>query len=242
MTTGQLKIFCIGLSRTGTVSLCLALEKLGYATIHFPLGMFVFPEQVSSDLKFESKFVRGYLHNRRLRKEIEYYESKEGRNLINNYCAFGDLPIPSYFEHLDRKYPGSKFILTTRDEDKWLKSMNWLLTEGKIVWKRGQIENEILYQTYGTIKYDEKLLLNTFRNHNEKVIEYFINRSDIFLLLNIDKGELNYSKLCKFLQVDNPDEDFPKSNTPVVSTLNQKFDYYCYNNVPFYSKIKLFLK
>ena len=43
--------------------------------------------------------------------------------VLGLYEAFTDNPIPFLYQRLDARFPGSKFILTTRDLDDWLRSM-----------------------------------------------------------------------------------------------------------------------
>ena len=49
------KVFCIGLSRTGTTSVCEALNLLDVKTLHFSLTLFVSPEIIDPKLEFSSK-------------------------------------------------------------------------------------------------------------------------------------------------------------------------------------------
>ena len=79
------KIFVIGLSKTGTNSMCDALEYLGFSMVHYP----------SPNIFGDVERVNG--------------------------CA--DLPTVRYYKELDRRFPGSKFILTIRSLDDWLKSV-----------------------------------------------------------------------------------------------------------------------
>jgi len=43
-------------------------------------------------------------------------------DFLKEYDRATDSPIPSIFLELDTHYPGSKFILTVRDPDEWIKS------------------------------------------------------------------------------------------------------------------------
>ena len=57
--------------------------------------------------------------------------------LLDRYDAFTDNPIPFMYRDLDARYPGSKFILTTRPLAGWLASMEWLFDEGLLHHRRG---------------------------------------------------------------------------------------------------------
>ena len=81
----MIKIFGIGLSRTGTLSLTEALKELGYRTVHYPP----------------------------IPKFFKYIDEND---------AFTDITVSCNYKILDKKYLGSKFILTIRDKESWLKS------------------------------------------------------------------------------------------------------------------------
>lgn len=92
------KIFCIGLHKTGTVSIGTALKILGY--------------NVLMGDKSDSKKMEQNLHDGI--GAISGYES---------YDVFADIYCPKeQFAVFDRQYPQSKFILTTRNEKDWIKS------------------------------------------------------------------------------------------------------------------------
>ena len=43
-------------------------------------------------------------------------------DLVENYDAFQDNPWPILYKELDAKFPGSKFVLTLRSPESWIKS------------------------------------------------------------------------------------------------------------------------
>ncbi|MEQ8384551.1 MAG: sulfotransferase [Coleofasciculus sp. A1-SPW-01] len=89
------RIFGIGLSRTGTTTLCKSLELLGYKSFHMP-----------PILRLSSK---GSL-------DLDWPW------WLNKYDAFSDTPIARFFVELDQKFPNSKFIQTVREKEAWLES------------------------------------------------------------------------------------------------------------------------
>ena len=107
--THPMKIFCIGLNKTGTRSLSDALEILGYRSLHWG----------GSDQATALR--RGPEIRVAVERALE-----EGRPLledIDDVDAYSDLlALSTNFDVLDRQYPGSKFILTVRDLDEWLDS------------------------------------------------------------------------------------------------------------------------
>lgn len=90
------KVFGIGFSRTGTYSLNKALNMLGYEVIHYP-----------ADPKTRAELSRG-----------DYRLS-----VLEHYDGITELTAAPFFKELDRLYPGSKFILTIRENRSWLKSL-----------------------------------------------------------------------------------------------------------------------
>jgi hypothetical protein len=198
------KIFGIGLSRTGTTSLGLGLEMLGYKTIHFPIDLF----------------------------------TKQQHSICDQYDALVDLPIPLYYKELDQKYPGSKFILTTRDEVGWLHSMKWLLGEAKIIWRHGPNHTKLNAAMYGTDVYDEAVLLAIYRKYNQEVLTYFKDRNDDFIHLDLNKGELNYEIICRFLNLPVLLDAFPKANEKRDANIWNKIEYFLWLHMPLYKKIR----
>lgn len=90
------KVFGIGFHKTATASLGSALELLGYNLG----GKFPIDGPISHDAL-----------------ALRAIESAK------DYELFKDNPWPPLFKDLDRAFPGSKFILTIRDPDEWLRSV-----------------------------------------------------------------------------------------------------------------------
>ncbi len=97
------KVFGIGFHKTGTTSLGVALEMLGYRVCG-PIGKWE-PEIATkvTDLAFSA---------------------------AEEHDAFQDNPWPLLYRELDERYPGSKFILTIRPTADWMASVvNYFGTE-----------------------------------------------------------------------------------------------------------------
>jgi hypothetical protein len=201
------KIIGLGLSRTGTTSLGLALEKLGFKTIHFPIQIY----------------------------------SKNDLSLYSQYDAFVDLPIPLYYKDIDKMFPNSKFILTIRDEQAWLESMKWLFETGKILWKHGAVLDQLHRDIYETDVFDVKTLSFIYRKYNNEVVEYFKNRENDLLILDLNNGDLNYHKLCSFLNTPILNEPFPKSNEKRKLTIWDRIDYWGWKNIKLYRIIRYYI-
>lgn len=180
MAPGINKIFGIGLSRTATTSLTQALEILGYRASHWE----------DHDL----------INQHLIKNQFEL-------SLLKEYDALIDSPIPSIYQELDKTYPHSKFILTVRDFDSWLKSVrqHYLVNVGP--------ENPSFNTAlgFGSWYFDEKKFSRTYYEHEAEVKAYFKNRPADLLILDICKGE-GWEKLCSFLAKPIPDVPFPFKN------------------------------
>ena len=112
-----------------------------------------------------------------------------------NYDAFTDDPMSFIFKELDKTFPGSKFILTERDKKSFAKSyINYF--EGTEFEKSPDEVDEIL----------EK-----YEKHNQDVKDYFKDRPDDLLVIDVIGGE-GWEKLCPFLDKPIPSQPFPHKN------------------------------
>ncbi|MCP5022398.1 MAG: hypothetical protein GY930_11555 [bacterium] len=171
------KVFGVGFHKTGTTSLGHALEHLGYRVA----GAFGVHDAQIGDVALEQALER-----------------------IPNYDAFQDNPWPLLFREIDRKFPGSRFILTTREPEAWLASVvkhfssertpmrQWIYGEGSPVGH-------------------EQLYVETYLAHNAAVRAHFADRPADLLELDLPAGE-GWSELCAFLGRSEPDAPFFHSN------------------------------
>ncbi|MBN1797229.1 MAG: hypothetical protein JW822_01540 [Spirochaetales bacterium] len=189
-----MKIFGIGFHKTATTSLAAALKILGFKTVHGdPRSAAHFGDQGKTLIK--------------MIKNGNY-------NLptLDKYDAFTDNPYFSIWKELDSLFPGSKFILTVRDQDKWIKSCLKFFKGRKIRplrrWLFGRFADPSKDQESKTV------WLNAFNQHNREIITYFKNRPQDLLIMDITKGD-GWNKLCPFLQLPVPKEGFPSQNRTV---------------------------
>jgi hypothetical protein len=183
------RIFGIGLHKTATTSLDAALKILGYDSAHWESG----------------------IHVRKIWNEMNTL----GRSkTLERHYATSDLPISILYKKLDAAYPGSKFILTVRDEDIWLRSVrnHWSYTRNRFrwEWEAYPISNKIHKAVYGQTWFDETVFLARYRKHNQEVIEYFKDRREDLLLMNMDKGA-GWPELCEFLGKSIPGQEYPRA-------------------------------
>lgn len=173
----QQKIFCIGFQKTGTSSLGQALTILGFK-------------------------VQGPAHTRNPLIKDKLVELS--LPLIEHSDAFQDNPWPILYKILDDTYPGSRFILTERDPEGWIKSV--LHHFGK----KSTPMRELIYGV-GCPEENEDVYIKRFIDHNMDVREYFKDRADDLLILNL-KHNNSWNLLCKFLNKPIPSCPFPHAN------------------------------
>jgi hypothetical protein len=119
-----------------------------------------------------------------------------------------------YFEYLDVRFPGSKFILSTRDLESWLASCQRAINEiynfSRIPkdspFYEAMIRNRVA--RYGTLSYDERVLTETYFKHHHKILSHFKGRSESLLVMNVIRGD-GWEKLCPFLAKPVPEALFP---------------------------------
>ena len=128
--------------------------------------------------------------------------------LAEQFEAFQDVPWAALYRELDEAFPGSRFILVERDENRWLQSASTHFGDQYIAL------HEWLYGD-GVMEGNEALYLERYKRHNEEVRAYFGDRED-FLDFSIERGD-GWEKLCRFLDNPVPNVPFPHENKGVHS-------------------------
>ena len=191
------RIFGIGLSRTGTTSLTAALERLGLQAVHFPADP-------ATRQRIGAHLAGG---GDRLRLPI-----------LAEVDGITDSPAAACFEALDRSYPGSRFVLTTRERESWLASCERYWTRGVEPFLRDtddrgwrEYVEELSRHSYGVTRFDAAAFAGAYDAHHERVRRHFAGRPGSLLELDICGGE-GWEQLCGFLGRPVPDEPFPWQN------------------------------
>ena len=202
------KIFCIGFNKTGTTSVEQALKEFKYPLGNQPAAEMLLPDW----------------HRRDFGRIIRYCHSSD---------AFQDIPfsLPETYRYLDEAFPDAKFILTIRDSnDQWFQSLvrfhTKLFSSDK---SRPPNERDLdnasyRYRGFGldAMKivfnypevelYDFDSYTQLYEKHNASVIEYFKDRPDKLLILNVSSPNA-YQDLSSFLNVKVPEKSrFPWKN------------------------------
>ena len=205
LAQGKTKYFCIGRNKTGTTSLKTAFEDLG-----FPVGDQVTAEQLANKYYFDGNF----------QPIIAYCESAQ---------VFQDAPFSwaETFKYLDKAYPGSKFILTVRDDaEQWYRSITKFhakrfghghiptaneLRAARYVAKGFVYKSVKLHGAPDDDIYNKQILMDHYNRHNQAVMEYFRDRPQDLLVINLSERG-SYRKFVDFLGVASNRNEFPWKN------------------------------
>lgn len=144
--------------------------------------------------------------------------------LFQQYAGFVDTPIPLLYKELDRRFRGSKFILTTRPVGAWLDSMKWLFKHGRVKWNWPPLVHRYHREMYGGETFDADRLRSCFEAFHDDVHAYFANRSNDLLVLDLAYG-YGYLELCEFLGVGVVDGPYPRSNQRVAQPMHKHLRY-----------------
>jgi hypothetical protein len=154
-----MKIFCIGLSKTGTTSLTDALRILGCDAVHW----------------YATKRAFRYIDEG---VDIDW-------DFFEQHDAFADTPIARIYRQLDARYPHARFILTLRDPDAWLASFKDQFAPGGLDAFSARLHQDL----YGTASYDADLCRAALLRHQAEVERHFAGREQSLLTLDITRGD-----------------------------------------------------
>jgi hypothetical protein len=154
-----MKIFCVGLSKTGTTSLTVALRTLGYDAVHW----------------YATKYAFRYCDTG---IDIDW-------SLFDSHDAFADTPIARIYPQLDARYPDARFILTLRDVDAWLNSFADQFNGGGLDPFSARLHSDL----YGTDRFDADACRRAFHAHSEQVRTHFAGRPESLLELDLGAGD-----------------------------------------------------
>ena len=208
-----MKVIGAGFGRTGTLSLKIALEVLGFGKCYHMKSVIKRP-----------KHIRTWLDAGR-GKPIDW------DFLFKHFNATVDFPASLFYDELKHKYPDAKVILTIRDPDTWYKSTKrTIYTVPSIVpqWFKRIIPpmeqfikmNELLIWN-GLFKNkfsDRKFAIRIFNEHIQNVRRH--TPKEDLLIFNVKDG---WQPLCDFLGVPIPKTiPFPHVNTSdnMIKSLN----------------------
>lgn len=196
-----MKIIGTGFGRTGTMSLCAALSKIGFAPCYHVSEVFKNP----SHIKLWQSAVDG--------------ELVDWQAFLGEYQSGLDYPIVAFYEDLMKVFPDAKVILTTRDADSWYEStIETIYYDGAAIptWLQNispfkglnKVIDSLAWEGIFHGRFEERdYAIKIYNEHVEKVKATV--PPEKLLVYSVKEG---WQPLCEFLNVAVPDEPFPRTN------------------------------
>jgi hypothetical protein len=199
----MLKLINAGLGRTGTTSLKVALERLGFGPCYHMFDIVSSEERLG---QWERIVCDG--------------QRPDWEAVFDGYTSAVDGPCAIYYRQIMEAFPGAKIILTVRDAERWYQSTYDTLYQFAL--KNQENPPEIhsrqsrLYRMTNTMTWnglfggrfpDKDYAIEVFRSRNQEVIRSIDPGS--LLVYDVKQG---WEPLCAFLGADVPTEEFPHVN------------------------------
>jgi len=187
-----LKVIGAGFGRTGTLSLKLALEQLGFGPCYHMMEVFKNPEAPSW-----------------------WIDAADGHpnwpKIFDGYSATVDWPNATFYRELASYYPDAKVILTERDAEAWFNSTQATIferdfTAGDTVFDT--MATKVIGRLFDNRMHDRDHVTSVFKAHNARVRE--VIAPERLLVYEVAQG---WEPLCAFLGVSVPDTPMPKVNS-----------------------------
>jgi hypothetical protein len=180
-----LAVIGAGFGRTGTLSLKLALEQLGFG-----------PCCHGSDA-------------RHLRQDPHFWErifsggTVDWEAFFSGYRSTIDSPSCKFYRQLAQHYPAARVVLTVREPNAWFDSYAETVLPMVSV-AHGGAHFQFLF---GDLPPTREALIAAYERHNAEVQRSI--PAERLLVYDVQRG---WPPLCEFLGVPIPDVEFPRSN------------------------------
>jgi hypothetical protein len=195
-----IEVIGAGFGRTGTLSLKLALEKLGFGKCYHMYEVGQNPDHV----EVWQQATRG--------------EPVDWGALYRGYRASVDWPACNFWEIQLQHFPEAQVILSERDPERWYRSIMNTIYPGSLKARKSEDPQtrawadmifELIWEGtfHGRVE-DQEHAIDVYLAHNE----YVKKQAPPNRLLVFDAGE-GWEPLCRFLDCRVPDEPYPRVNT-----------------------------
>ncbi|THY15308.1 hypothetical protein D6D01_07934 [Aureobasidium pullulans] len=201
--TRPMRVILASMSRTGTVSMYTAFQKLDLHPYHMVEAI----KMPARDLAIAVEAIDA-------RDTERAYGIAEFDKWIGDYDSVCDTPMNLLVKELIEAYPEAKVILTTRDPAKWRKSIeNSILIIDK--WRVWGYLPLISPDCAAFIKMMHKMdevmdgySIAALNRHNAGIREVVPKEK----LLEFTLGEDGWKELCEFIELPQPEGEFPNVN------------------------------
>ena len=189
-----LNVIGVGLGRTGTLSLKLALEQLGFGPCYHMTEVLMDPSRGAG-----------------------WVRAAEGQAdwdaIFTGFESTVDYPGCGFWRELAQYYPTAKVLLSVRDPQDWFDSTQATIFSDEhnkpfVKSTLAQFFSKTVFEPYGSRIHDRDFVTAAFQRHNAEVQrDVPANR---LLVYEVKQG---WAPLCKFLEVPTPASPFPRVNS-----------------------------
>ncbi|KAI5064023.1 hypothetical protein GOP47_0020693 [Adiantum capillus-veneris] len=195
----ELKVIICGIPRSGSTSLKLAMDILGFPCFH---GINLMkPTECNLFMK---------AHKTGNKEDWDC--------LLKGYSAIADFPAATSYKQLMKLYPEAKVILNIRDPHRWYKSFSETILKGTEAVQllrpstTHRCLNELVYNgmLHGRPE-DKESSIHSYNLHTQEVMAH-VHPSSKLLVYEFGDKTQGWGPLCEFLKVGIPRVPFPFSN------------------------------
>lgn len=213
-----MRVIGVGFGRTGTASLKVALERLGYGPCYHMLAVLEKPSRA-----------RGWLAAAKAVEAADGAVDPPWEEIFDGFDSTLDWPGVAFWRELVEAYPDARVVLTVRDPYRWHRSMDATILRalrqarhpvlGPLMRLGGRLrpdmgaffemtERLVLRRSFrGDLGGGAERFARLFDEHTAEVIATV--PADRLLVFEVADG---WKPLCDFLGTTPPDEPFPHVN------------------------------
>jgi hypothetical protein len=188
-----LSVIGAGFGRTGTLSLKLALEQLGFGPCYHMMEVLQNPQAPAL-----------------------WVAAADGRpdweRIFEGYRATVDWPSATFYRELAEAYTDAKVILSLRDPVAWFDSTQATIFADRVLANMqspmASMVNRTVYDLFDRRIHDKDHVIGIYQAHNARVRE--VIPPERLLVYQVTDG---WGPLCEFLGAPVPDTPLPKVNT-----------------------------
>lgn len=186
-----LRVIGAGLGRTGTLSLKLALEYIGFGPCYHAM-------EIAASA----------------RRSLPMWNDAIGGNadwdaIFDGYASTTDYPGCCFWTALMDHFPDAKIILSVRDANSWFESVNETIfapRRGASLFQAdGEQLSNFLRRDFGERIAERAFMTDYFNCWNQRVIDTV--PAERLLVFSVGEG---WAPLCEFLGVPVPDAPYPR--------------------------------
>eukprot|EP00659_Diplonema_papillatum_P018790 gene18790-29014_t len=207
----RMKVLCMGMPRTGTMSMAQALSVLGYSNVHHGLKMIDNNHQWAQFDEIAAALMEG--------KDLTQQDFEK---IFSEYDACTDMAAPFGLDII-KAYPDAKVVLVERDYGRWNNSIGMVFTtlfgpmsylsidcvERLIGSKAGPACRKLMLH-WGKTTSSKDLVANLQQSYERHYREIRAGvPADRLLDFKLADG---WAPLCEFLGKEVPDAPFPRTN------------------------------